>query len=364
MKAYLRKDGRYECRIQFTVTGVRVRKSFYGRTAEEAVNKAMIYKNTLSERKNVYTRQCAGTVSALVKEWFWYKKIVMKQSTSSNYHIKANKHIIPAFKDTNIYELDHKMVNDYTVELLNSGLSHNYVRGILVLFKSILKYGVQAYGMGVKLDLIVFPSKENKRIEIFSSVERKMLIDYLMKDKSPAAIASLISLCLGLRIGEVCGLCWGDIDTDLQLIHVRRTVQRIENFDRKPEENKTKVICGLPKSASSLRDIAIPDNLCRLLKKRKQDEDIYVASGTNKHYEPRRMMLEYHKLLDDAGLPSRNYHQTRHSFAQNCYEQGLDDVTLSVIMGHSSPDITRSIYIHSSIGQQRKLMALVDIPKK
>ena len=43
MKAYLRKDGRYECRIQFTVTGIRVRKSFYGRTTEEAVNKAMIY---------------------------------------------------------------------------------------------------------------------------------------------------------------------------------------------------------------------------------------------------------------------------------------------------------------------------------
>ena len=78
-----------------------------------------------------------------------------------------------------------------------------------------------------------------------------------------------------MRIGEVCGLKWSDIDLDNQVIHVRRTVQRVKSSN---EENKTKVICGSPKSMSSMRDIAIPDHLCTVLRNIQLDGNCYIAT--------------------------------------------------------------------------------------
>lgn len=62
---------------------------------------------------------------------------------------------------------------------------------------------------------------------------------------------------MGLRIGELCGLKQEDVDFQHKILHIRRTVQRITSANG---NRKTKKVISAPKSATSFRDIAIPDH--------------------------------------------------------------------------------------------------------
>lgn len=183
--------------------------------------------------------------------------------------------------------------------------------------------------------------------DIYTPEEREKLILYLSTERCEISLAVLLSLVLGLRIGEVCGLKWGDIDLNNKILHIHNTVQRIMVNDG---TKKTIVICGTPKTQSSVRDIAIPTNLCKIIVSFKNDigvgaDNTYVAGGKKKYIEPRLMQFKYRKLLVGAGMRYISYHGLRHSSATHCLEKGVSDVVVSKMLGHRTPSITRSIYI-------------------
>ena len=358
MKVYYRSDDRYECRCTVIEDGIKKRKSFYGPTEKKAMEKLAAFRRNM-EKQRIDASMEDITMNQLIKEWFGYKQDILKDSTKANYRGKVEKHILPAFDHTYIHAITHLQVMDFGHKLIEKGLSVSYVRSIIVLLKSILSYAVRAYSIGIQLDLIILPALEYRQREVYSESQRNQLISSLSNEWDPTAIAVLLALCLGLRIGEVCGLTWGDIDFDDNILHIRRTVQRIRSINGK---SKTKVICSTPKSLSSVRDIAIPDNLCNLLLSLRLDSTIYIATGTKNFTEPRVLQYRYKAVIKDTGLPYLSFHSLRHSYATYCYEKGFDDVTLSVVLGHSSPEITKRIYIHSSIAHQREKMSLVDIP--
>lgn len=362
MKAYLRKDNRYECRIQRTIAGKKHKYSFYGATAEIAVKKCRIFKENILDNyrfKSHADNTGIMTVTALIDEWFEQKRLIHKESTRANYRTKASKHIIPAFYGTCIYDLTHQNVNEFACKLIDKGLSVNYVRSIMVLFKSIIAYGVRSYGLAISLDLIALPSREYKERDIYTHEEVAKLFRYAWSIRTITAIAVILAIGFGLRIGEICGLKWTDIDFDNRLLHIRRTVQRISCRDG---DKKTKVICTTPKSRSSIRDLVIPDRLCEVLRYLKSDGSIYIVSGKDAYIEPRVLQNRYRALVEECGNRYLSFHSLRHNKATNCFENGIDDVTIAKILGHSSPEITRQIYIHSGIEQQRKQAPLMDIP--
>lgn len=360
MKAYLRKDGRYECRIQRTINGEKNKWSFYGHSPEEAVKKCRIFRDELLNSPIEPSRFTdAITISLLVEEWFNQKVLVHKESTKANYRTKASKHIIPAFDGISIYDITHRDVNKFARKLIDKGLSVNYVRSILVLLKSILIYGVRAYNIGINLDLVELPSKQYREKDIYTSDERASLFRYAATIGTVTAIATILAIGFGLRIGEVCGLKWSDFDFDGKILHIRRTVQRIACHD---DERKTKIICTEPKSKSSIRDLVIPDLLYTVLMKFKSDGNIFIASGTDKYIEPRLLQSRFKALIKETGLRYLSFHSLRHGMATFCFEQGMDDIVISKILGHKSVEITRSIYIHSGLEQQRKQAHLMDIP--
>lgn len=78
----------------------------------------------------------------------------------------------------------------------------------------------------------------------------------------PKRLGILIGLCTGMRIGEICGLRWENIDVDNKCIHVTHTIERIMDIDTR----KTKVIESTPKTIESRRDIPIGRDLLGILK--------------------------------------------------------------------------------------------------
>ena len=121
----------------------------------------------------------------------------------------------------------------------------------------------------------------------------------------------------------------------------------------------TKLIITEPKSESSKRTIPIPDCLLPLLRRFKDNGEVYVVSGRKKPVEPRTMQYRFAKILHNADLPSFHYHSLRHLFATRCVELGFDVKTLSEILGHSSVEVTLNRYIHSDMERKRTCMSLL-----
>ncbi len=347
----IRKDGRYMGKfiIGYDDSGKAQYQYVYGRTYDEAESKVKI-------GQEVTSRYLSGryiTVGKVYEEWLNAVVNRVRESTLVNYKAKFEKHILPVFADMPCADLSAVKINEYINKKLADGLSASYVRDIITVFKSMLCYAQEEYDFKLSLKNVVLPKVEKKQIEKISDAEQKRLISYLKANMSLTAFGILLSLCMGLRIGELCGLKWSDVDFQHKILHIRRTVQRITSANG---NRKTKIVISAPKSATSFRDIAIPDFLMEYFRMFRDEADFFILSGADKPVEPRIMQYRYKKILQSAEIDNHSYHNLRHTFATNCAEHGFDVKTLSVILGHSTVNLTLNRYVHPDFIYQRRMI--------
>lgn len=348
---YQRKDGRWECRVSMgSVNGKRVYKSFYGATAQEAEYKML---SMQASQPAIITEM---TVKELAEEWLYAAKNRIKESTAANYRMKLDKHILPAFGDINCSSLSAKDVYSFIERKLKSGLSARYVADIIVLMKSIYRYACREYAVRNVLDSIIMPKRQRKEVRVLTKEEQHRLSAYLNANRDLVTLGIAISLYTGLRIGELCALQWQDIDIRNKTITINKTIQRIQSTNGK---RRTKVVITEPKSANSNRTIPIPDCLIPMIAPFIAAPNAFVLSGNGRPIEPRTMQNRFKRVLDNANLPSINYHSLRHAFATGALEIGFDIKTLSEILGHSSVEVTLNRYIHSSMDRKRACMNML-----
>lgn len=354
---YRRKDGRWECRISLGKgdNGRKKYRSFYGRSKEEAEYKMVVACQSGSQSGEEITEM---TVKELALEWLYVMNSRIKESTSANYRMKIERHIIPYFGAIHCTMLKAKSVSEFIQKKLKDGLSARYVCDIITVMKSIFRYASREYRVANVLEGVIMPKKIKPEIKILSKVEQRQLIQYINANHDLSTLGIALSLYTGLRIGELCALRWENIDIEKRILTVRHTIQRIQNFGG---NIKTRLIITEPKSISSKRDIPIPDCIIPMLMKMKGRPDSFVLSGTNKPIEPRTMQYRFKRVLKNVKLPSYNFHSLRHAFASGAVELGFDIKTLSEILGHSSVQITLDRYVHSSMEHKRNCMNLLTI---
>lgn len=348
---YKRKDGRWEGRYKsgYNCHGKAIYRSVYAHTYQEVKEKLLKLKtasvNIVPSGKR--------TVRDVFGEWLTAIRLKVKASTFSCYSIKVEKHILPVFGGLLYEKLTVSSIHEFIKTKLKDGLSSRYVGDIIVVFKSMAKYISKIHGYANPLENVVIPKKDKNDKQLLSKSEQKDLCRYMMDKTDNTKLGVLLSYYTGLRIGEICGLKWGDIDLNKGILRVERTVQRIY------ESGSTRLIIDSPKSKSSIRTIPIPKFLRESLQKFRNIDSAFVLSGTEKLIEPRTMQYRFKSLLKKVNLPSVNYHSLRHMFATNCIELGFDVKTLSEILGHSSAEITLNRYIHSSMERKTVCMNLI-----
>ena len=346
-----RKDGRYVGKFiaEYADNGKAQYHYVYGKTYEEAENKVLI-------GREIATRYLSGryiTVEKIYVEWLNAVVNRVKESTLANYQNKFEKHILPEFGEIPCADLTAGRINAFINKKLAEGLSASYVRDIFTVFKTMLKYAQEEYGFKLSLKNVVLPKSERKQVEKISDIQQKKLVSYLKANMSLTAFGILLSLLMGLRIGELCGLKWEDIDFRNKILHIRRTVQRISSANG---NRKTKIVISAPKSATSFREIAIPDALMKYFEMFRDEADYFILSGADKPVEPRTMQYRYKKILRTAEVENHNYHKLRHTFATNSAEKGFNVKALSAVLGHSSVTLTLNRYIHPDRTYERRLM--------
>lgn len=347
---YKRKDNRWEGRYKcgYNSEGKTKYRSVYGKTYSEVK-----YKLLNVQQENLKNKRTSDlTVKELFDEWLLKMSIQVKESTIENYRMKINRHILPFFGGMKYDMLDVKTVYEFIKKKLDSGLSAKYISDILIVFKSMTKFISREYNYHNPLVNVTLPKRNKKTsVRILEKEQQVALTEYLTQNLSRTSLGILISLYTGLRIGEICGLKWNDVNTKKGVLSVKRTVQRISNGDK-----GTKIIISEPKTNSSIRNIPIPDCLLVIMKRFTDDKDKFVLSGSLKPVEPRTIQYRFAAILKKANLPSVHFHSLRHLFATNCIKLGFDIKSLSEILGHSSVEITLNRYVHSSFEQKRICM--------
>mgnify|MGYP001522281818 FL=1 len=66
------------------------------------------------------------------------------------------------------------------------------------------------------------------------------------------------------------------------------------------------------------------------------------------------MQNRYKSLLKRAGVPYRNFHALRHTYATRCIEQYVDVKSVSEMLGHSDVRITLQTYVHVSLRHKQQ----------
>ncbi len=346
---YLRRDGRWESRLSLgSINGKRQSRSFYGSTREEAESKLIA-----AVLGNASATETEMTVKELCAEWLSVSSHRVKLSTLANYRMKIEKHIIPQFGEMMCYEVTSKMAYRFMQNKLDEELSPRYVADIMVLMKTVFKYAQREYNIANPFYNIVIPKCSKPEVRLLTDNEQKKLRAYLSEHNNSINLGITLALAMGLRVGEVCGLMWSDIDFKKRILTVNRTVQRVSVHDG---NCKTKVIVSPPKSQTSAREIPIPAGVFSILNKMQGNDEHYIVSGSNKPSEPRTMQYHFARILKNADLPSVRFHSLRHCMASAAIAAGFDVKTLAEILGHARIELTMNLYVHSNMDRKRRCM--------
>ena len=287
-------------------------------------------------------------------EWLLLKKIEIKQSTYAKYEYVINKYLLPNFEDKTLEELQKYNFNELVVKLMEY-LSAKSIRDILCVLKAILYYANDEYNCNFKVKKITSPKIDGENIVIMSRREKSRLENFCIKESSLKSIGIVICLNTGLRTGEICALKWRNINLDKRTLSVKNTLQRI--YDNKAKSSK--VIIDVPKTRKSIREVPISNKLYELLKdlkKKHKDTDFFLTGDTEKYIEPRNYQFYFKSVLRKCKIKGYKFHTLRHFFATECIAVGMDVKTLSVILGHSSVDVTLNRYVHSDFKKQKKYL--------
>ena len=286
--------------------------------------------------------------------WKDQKRQYVKPSTYSTYVQLCNSYILPAFGSGSHPE--EPAVQAFATSLLSRGFALKTVKDTILVLKMIIRHGEKLGAWPPTRYTVHYPSQleKYKQVQTFQHNQINKLITHLVNHPTPRNLGLMICIFSGLRIGEVCGLQWKDVDLREGILWVKKTVQRIYLAD--DEKRQYYISVDKPKTPSSIREIPIPANLKALLKpyKKTASQDYFVISGKASPLEPRTYRDYFYRLLRQLGLPKTRFHALRHSFATRCIESKCDYKTVSAILGHSSIATTLNLYVHPGLSQKRK----------
>lgn len=296
--------------------------------------------------------------SALAEQWLASVSHGVKESTLAHYDYTLQRYLLPVFGAWKVHGLDEQRLEQGMLEVISpkSGnhkpLGASSARECLSILRRICKYAAHLRLMRPVEILVKLPQFERVQTKPLSVQEQACLRDFVLEHPTTRKAGLLLQMQLGLRIGEICGLQWGDFDLSAGVLTIRRTVSRIYCRD-----GHTKVLIQTPKTRSSGREIPIPQELFTLLQRLHggaSEETWFLSGNAEKPVEPRCYRKSVQLYLRQAAVRKVHPHTLRHTFATTCLQAGCDIKTLSELLGHADPNITLRRYVHSNMNRKRR----------
>lgn len=212
--------------------------------------------------------------------------------------------------------------------------------------------------------LVTLPKIDNdKEIKVLTHEEQTKFLAAIKGHE--LELLFIVALGTGLRLGELLGLKWCDIDFKNNELTVNRSIQRVPIYEG-DKIVRYEVIEQTPKTKNSSRTISVPVNIINKLKKYKKEQNqliLYAGEAyTNNNYvlcnklgniiddkKPGRNLKSILKKLD---IEPMKFHALRHTYATRLFEAGVAPKTVQHLMGHADIQTTMNIYTHVMKGEK------------
>jgi len=283
----------------------------------------------------------------------WYQKVALlslKHSTYRSYRLIIDYHLLQAFGSKPITEITSRMISDLISKKIKEGVRSATARNIKNCLSAILRHAVNPDALISSNPARGVPipkpedERQSKEQDPFTWDERTKIEDTFKKEYPAYYPFVVCGFRTGLRIGEIIGLQWQDVDFYQKLILIQRNITR----------GKTTT----PKSKSSRRHVRMTSQLAEILKQHKK----YMAERTlkqgwksmpewiftNEDGTPLNYGNFIHRVwnraIDRSGLRRRTPHDMRHTYATLRLSKGDSLAEVSKEMGHSTTEITYRTY--------------------
>ena len=213
------------------------------------------------------------SVADYLDYWFeQYVKVNLKYNTQENYRRLIDGHLKPRFGTYKLKALSASVLQEYANELKGNGFSKSHVVGILSTFSGALDYAIEPlqYIKENPMRFVRIPAIEKEpRRRIILDLEDWQTIINRFPFGSRFHIPLMIGFYTGLRIGEVFGLTWDDIDLEKNELKV--SAQAVKR--RVAGEKKQAWYFGTPKTKSSVRSVKFGHTLSEALRMEKERQE-------------------------------------------------------------------------------------------
>lgn len=182
------------------------------------------------------------------------------------------------------------------------------------------------------------PQKSKK--DSFTAEEVRGLFKYLPHDKTGDSIRLL--LLTGMRSQELLALEAGHIEPDGSCVHIRQAVKQV----------KGTVFVGATKSATSVRDVPVPEAYRDMVKHLRTycAPYLWTGKGGDKPCNPTHFRDKFAAAIESIpGVRPLTPHSCRHTFVSQLQAQGVPMETIQSLAGHAEIDMTEH-YLHVQSG--------------
>ncbi|MGL4605891.1 MAG: tyrosine-type recombinase/integrase [Eubacteriaceae bacterium] len=347
-------------------------KTIYGNTLKELKEKFGQW-DKLNQAGITDTRQL---IADYVKEFLYQNHLVDKKpSTKARYDSTFNCHI----KNSYFGKIPMSMVNAaylqnfYNVKFREKG--ENVVRNIHKIISPCFRYAknngaiLHNFAESVKLPKDLSKTTEKIKIKPLTFEEHMMFINIIQVEKFQALFN--VALDTGARQGELFALTWGDIDFNQNTITINKNLSYVKNL----ETGKRERYSTDTKTASSYREIPLPERIKKILLEHKfdqrvvfnpyglfqDDETLVFCTPIKTPLDSSNVLKSLKKVYGSIGIPeSKTFHDLRHTYATRLFELDVPAKTVQVLLGHSDVNVTLNTYTHVLNKQKIKTASLID----
>lgn len=369
-KGIRENKGTYEARAM--VSGVKI--SLYGSDLEQLVAEFEQAKN--QARNNIDYRKSVITLNEWFEEWFSNVKVHKIKETSvgpmkNNYKRTFGFYVgtmkVKDVKPMHLQQAINAMEKD--------GVSNSAMREALGRLRECMEFAVGNQLISSNPCLIVevpWTYKKSKEEIALTQEEQNAL---LIEVEDSWYKEMFYFMCLtGVRVGELGGLKWSDIDFGKKLICINRSLSCNYCNGVKRE------ILVSPKTVNSIRQIPFLGEMKEILESqrekqiklkeelgdrwRSQDEfkDLVFTTGMGspcsryivqkeikkviKRMREKEAVVSVQEKREPKMIRDFHPHTLRHTFATRCFENKMEPKVVQALLGHSSISITLNIYTH------------------
>ena len=339
-----RKDGRYYARFRGK-DGKEIAKYFH--SLPEARTWILDAKYEDSHNQMSKPRQIT------VDSWFWYwldeiKGETIRAGTRTAYINRYKNRIKSVIGDMVLSDVKPMHCQNVLNQAQNIGDKTGSVRKLRVIMRSFFQAAcdnelISSNPIRSSVTYVNNPEEERR---VLTMDEQEQFLE--TAKEFPYFNVFSFALQTGMRVGEIIGLKWEDIDFKTGYISVKRSLdyrKDLKTFVENP-----------PKSKAGERLIPLTDEAIDILTTVREETKglpavapfthLIFRNSVGKPSHRGNLNRTLRSITAKAGMESCSMHSLRHTFATRCIESGMRPKTLQKILGHSTLNLTMDLYVH------------------